>query len=558
MTETSGDSHLGGILVVDDVPDNLRLLTGILKEQGYKARPVPNGRLALRAARNDPPDLILLDVDMPGMDGLEVCGKLKADDRTRDIPVIFVSALGNTADAVKGLRAGGIDYIVKPFRAEEILVRVQTHLSLRDLQRQLQEQNAQLQERAEDLARANAELDRAARLKDEFLASMSHELRTPLNAILGMSELLCAGVYGPLNERQVKSVRTIEDSGRHLLDLINDILDVAKIEASQEELELAPVSIEAICEASLGLIKQNALKKQLKVSSTLDSAVTVLWADERRLKQILVNLLTNAVKFTPEGGSVGLEVAGDAERGAVHFAVWDTGIGIAAEDMERLFQPFVQLDSRLSREHTGTGLGLSLVQRLTEMHGGGVSVESEVGRGSRFTVSLPWQETDQARKAKEEGPQDTEPREEPATPGSQQSAVILLAEDTESSIHTVFDYLQSKGYRVIVARNGNETVDLARSESPDLILMDIQMPGMDGLEATRRIRAGAEPAVASVPIIALTALAMPGDRERCLEAGANEYLSKPVSLRQLVNVIEVQIEKSMERNERATRGVDRG
>jgi signal transduction histidine kinase len=548
MTETSGNSHLGGILVVDDVPDNLRLLTDILKAQGYKARPVPNGRLALRAARNDPPDLILLDVDMPEMNGLEVCRQLKADGRTRDIPVIFISALGNTADVVKGLRAGGIDYIVKPFQAEEVLAHVQTHLSLRRLQRQLQERNAQLQEQAEALARANA-----ARLKDEFLASMSHELRTPLNAILGMSEVLCDGVYGPLNENQLRSVRTIEGSGRHLLDLINDILDVAKIEASKEELELAPVSVGSVCEASLGLIKQNAHKKQLKVSTVLDSAATVLRADERRLKQILVNLLTNAVKFTPEGGSIGLEVAGDAERGAVHFTVWDTGIGIAAEDMERLFQPFLQLDSRLSREHTGTGLGLSLVQRLAEMHGGGVSVESEVGKGSRFTVSLPWQETDQARKAKGESPQDTEPREEPAMPGGQPSAVILLAEDNESSVSTFFDYLQAKGYRVIVARNGNEAIDLARDGSPDLILMDVQMPGMDGLEATRRIRADADPStglrtkLADVPIIALTALAMPGDRERCLEAGVNEYLSKPVSLRQLVDVIEVQIEESMER-----------
>jgi len=552
MTETSGDPHLGGILVVDDIPDNLRLLAGILKEHGYKVRPVPSGRLALRAARNDPPDLILLDIDMPRMNGLEVCRKLKADDRTRDIPVIFISALGNTVDVVRGLRVGGIDYIVKPFQAEEVLAHVHTHLSLRSLQRQLQERNAQLQEQARDLTRTNAELGRAARLKDEFLASMSHELRTPLNAILGMSEVLCDGIYGLLNEQQLKSVRTIEESGRHLLDLINDILDVAKIEASKEELQLAPVSIKAICEASLGLIKQNALKKQLKVSSTLDSMVTVLRADERRLKQILVNLLTNAVKFTPEGGSVGLEVSGDMEREAVHFTVWDTGIGIAAEDMERLFQPFVQLNSSLSREHTGTGLGLSLVQRLTEMHGGGVLVESEVGKGSRFTVSLPWREADRVRKAEEEGSQYTEPREEPPTAGHRPSAVILLAEDNENGIYTFSEYLQVRGYRVIVARNGNEAVDLARGERPDVILMDIQMPGMDGLEATRQIRADADRVVASVPIIALTALAMFGDRERCLGAGANEYLSKPVSLRHLVDAIEVQIEESAERNEGAT------
>ena len=541
MTETSDNSHPSSVLVVDDLPDNLRLLAGILKEQGYKARPVPNGRLALRAARNDPPDLILLDVDMPGMNGLEVCRKLKADDRTRDIPVIFVSAFGNTADVVRGLNAGGIDYVGKPFQAEEILARVRTHLSLRSLQRQLAERNTQLQEQAEALVRANAELARAARLKDEFLASMSHELRTPLNAILGMSEVLCDGVYGPLNGKQLKSIRTIEESGRHLLDLINDILDVAKIEASEEELELAPVSVEVVCEASLGLIKQNAHKKQLKVSSALDSAATVLRADERRLKQILVNLLTNAVKFTPEGGSIGLEVAGDAERGAVHFTVWDTGIGIAAEDMERLFQPFVQLDSGLSREHTGTGLGLSLVQRLTEMHGGGVSLESEVGKGSRFTVSLPWREaTEVVEPAAEQRVIPGRPTEPTEVSPTDQGSLILLAEDHESNIETIADYLRVKGYRLTVARDGVEALERAREARPDLILMDIQMPRMDGLEATRRIRADTTSGVARVPIIALTALAMPGDRERCLEAGVNEYLSKPVSLRHLVDAIEAQ------------------
>jgi PAS domain S-box-containing protein len=246
-------------------------------------------------------------------------------------------------------------------------------------------------ERTADLSAANAELSRTSRIKDEFLANMSHELRTPLNAILGMSEALQEQVYGPLNEKQLKSLRSIEESGYHLLSLINDILDVSKIEAGKLKLEVGPVSVESVCQASLGLIKQDAHKKQLKISSSFDNAVTIIQADKRRLKQILVNLLSNAVKFTPEGGAIGLEVVGDAEGEAVHFTVWDTGIGILEEDMGRLFQPFVQLDSSLSRRYAGTGLGLSLVYRLADMHGGSVSLESEVGKGSRFTVSLPWQ-----------------------------------------------------------------------------------------------------------------------------------------------------------------------
>ena len=398
--------------------------------------------------------------------------------------------------------------------------------------------------RMEEAVRAaNAKLARAARLKDEFLAHMSHELRTPLNAILGLSEALQEQVYGSLNERQLRSLRTIEGSGSHLLALINDILDVAKIEAGESTLEISSVSIESVCRASLGLIKQAAHKKGLKLLSNLENAPATVQADQRRLKQILVNLLSNAVKFTPDGGAIGLEVVGDAERGAVHFTVWDTGIGIEPEDITRLFQPFVQLDSSLSREYTGTGLGLALVHHLADLHGGGVSVESKVGRGSRFTVSLPWRQGAEEQRSKGAGEiESTGQRTAPLHPRAP-APLLLLAEDNEVSINVVSDYLESWGYRVVVARNGFETIERARGERPDLILMDIQMRDLDGLEATRRLRADADPAVAAVPIIALTALAMPGDRERCLAAGANEYLSKPVSLKGLVQAIEMLLQE---------------
>jgi PAS domain S-box-containing protein len=394
-----------------------------------------------------------------------------------------------------------------------------------------------VEERTEELSRANAELARAARLKDEFLAGMSHELRTPLNAILGSAEILQKEVFGPLTEKQLKYSRNIEESGQHLLSLINDILDLSKIEAGKMEISLGPVSVGVVCEASLRIIKQVAHKKQLKISHKFDEAVTILQADERRLKQILVNLLSNAVKFTPEGGEIGLEVVGDEDQQAVHFTVWDTGIGIAPEDMRRLFQPFVQLDSSLSRQYAGTGLGLSLVSRMIELHGGGVSVESQVDRGSRFTVSLPWSQLIQSNGS----PGDGKPAEanQPAKIENLKhrdaQPRILLAEDNEDNINLFQDYLQVQGFQVVVARNGSEAIERAQGEQPDLILMDLQMPGMDGLEATRRLRANS--AFAQTPIITLTALAMPGDRERCLAAGATEYLSKPVNLGLLVKTI---------------------
>ncbi len=524
-----------------------------------------------------------------------------------------------------------------------------------------------VEERTAELSAANAELSRAARLKDEFLASMSHELRTPLNAVLGMSEALQEEIYGPLNEKQKKALTSVEESGRHLLALINDILDLSKVEAGKLHLEIGPVPVEEVCQASLRFIRQEALKKRIRISSSFDGSVTTIMADMRRLKQILVNLLSNAVKFTPEGGKIGLEVEGDDAQNAIHFTVWDTGIGIPREKMSNLFQSFVQLDSKLSRRYSGTGLGLALVRRMTEIHGGSVSLESEEGQGSRFTVSMPWKSDISAskqvspevtstaetlsdfkqaliiedsaitaeqlvrylgelnikaavhpqgnqaiRKTQEIAPDIilldillpdrpgweilAELKKEPQTkhlpviiisvleekesalslganayltkPVSRQqlqqtlaslsggsqtdtangqpsaintAPLILLAEDNEANINTLSDYLLNKGYRLIVARNGLEAINRTRDENPHLILMDIQMPEMDGLTAIRHIRA--DSGHRHTPIIALTALAMPGDKERCLEAGANDYMSKPVSLKGLIQAIEMQLKE---------------
>ncbi len=527
-------------------------------------------------------------------------------------------------------------------------------------------------ERTSELSLSNAELARAVRAKDEFLANMSHELRTPLNAVLGLSEALQEEVYGKLTEKQHFSLQTIEESGRHLLTLINDILDLAKIEAGREELLLDDVAIEFVCQASLRMIKQVAQKKNLRVIESFQMNVPSMQADERRLKQILVNLLSNAVKFTPEGGQIGLEVTTDTEHNQVYFTVWDTGIGIAPEHLERLFKPFSQIDGGLNRRHDGTGLGLSLVMRLAEMHGGSVAVASEVGQGSRFTITLPrltsvhsvtspaapatpaapasddvphWAlviedsltAADQiARYLSEMSMQSVistrgrdavnqaldikpdiilldillndisgwsilqalkadprtqhipvvvvsvidEPKQaealgavaslvkpisraqlqavittifpgHPATPSTAlvvvpETAVpeniprILLADDNETTIEMLSEYLHVHSYQVSVARNGVEAIQRTVEESPDLILMDIQMPRIDGLEAIRQIRA----MLCNTPIIALTALAMPGDEERCLKAGANAYLSKPVRLRDVVRIIEAYLDRT--------------
>ncbi|MCB0190883.1 MAG: GAF domain-containing protein [Anaerolineae bacterium] len=390
-----------------------------------------------------------------------------------------------------------------------------------------------VEERTAELSAANAELARAARLKDEFMANMSHELRTPLNAVLGMSEILRSNVYGPLNDEQLKAVHYIEEGGNHLLSLINDILDLSKIEAGKLELLLSAVSGVKVCQSSLQFVKPIMQQKDIKIVYRYDNSVELFMADERRLKQILVNLLTNAIKFSPKGSRIGLEMDGDIDQGVVHFTVWDNGIGISDEDMRRLFKPFVQADSGLTRRQEGTGLGLSLVYRLTEMHGGSVRLESKVNEGSRFTISLPWQtpdgfflSSDMQQKQTFEKSRDIRP---PQT-------TVLLAEDNENAIVPTHTYLRAQGYHVVIAKDGIEAVKLTVEMQPDIILMDVQMPGISGIEAMRQIRQNHK-ALASIPIIALTALSLPGDRQRCFDAGADEYLCKPVNLSHLATLI---------------------
>ncbi|HAI69378.1 MAG TPA: hypothetical protein DCM38_08080, partial [Gammaproteobacteria bacterium] len=266
----------------------------------------------------------------------------------------------------------------------------------RQIERELAEEHASLaqkvEERTAELSLANAELARAARLKDEFLANMSHELRTPLHAILMISEFLTDGLYGEINAKQLKAIGEIETGGRHLLSLITDILDLSTIQAGKMKLEPENIILEGVCRAGLQMVKQIALKKQVSVQFTFNGNVITLFADERALKQILVNLLNNAVKFTPSKGKVILEVQGDKINGVANINVIDTGIGIPESELDNLFKPFVQIDSGLNRHHEGTGLGLALVYKLTELQGGSVRAKSEVGKGSTFTDSLPWQE----------------------------------------------------------------------------------------------------------------------------------------------------------------------
>ncbi len=459
---------------------------------------------------------------------------------------------------------------IMPFNNHEVLVMIrditdykQATLALQELNQSLevkvtertaalQSSQAELQIINQQLGISNQELARANRLKDEFLATMSHELRTPLNAVLGMSESLLEEVFDPLTPRQIEALQTIDRSGHNLLALINDILDFTSMAAGKLTLQPALNNIGELCQICLNLTQPLAQPKDITLISTIPANLPLLEVDGQRLRQVLVNLLNNAIKFTPESGTVTLDVSIQPQtqpsplavqgNGALHdqsvpsaaesptssthwlqFSITDTGIGIAPEQLSHLFQPFTQLDGSLNRQHDGTGLGLAIVSRLIELHGGIVAVSSQLGQGSCFTVKIPLPEPVTVM---------VQPRGADASGSSRHAApLILLVEDNEANIATMMAYMEVKGYRIMVARDGLEAIATTRSSHPDLILMDIQMRGMDGLEAIRHIRE--DPQLNTIPIIAVTALTFPDDRDRCMDAGATRYVAKPVKLKAL-------------------------
>jgi signal transduction histidine kinase/ActR/RegA family two-component response regulator len=395
----------------------------------------------------------------------------------------------------------------------------------RDLERKVRERTDELEILNQKLKESNAELIRANNLKSEFLANMSHELRTPLNAIIGFSELLLE--HGPrsLGDSQREYVSDILSSGRHLLELINDILDLSKIEAGKMRLALDEFDLGQVAEEVMMILRVEASRKDIRLEAELETGARDVVADRAKLKQILTNLLSNAVKFTPPGGRVRLGAA--RRQGRLEVRVEDTGIGIRKEDQERIFAAFIQVDGSYARKYQGTGLGLTLVKRFVEMHGGTIVVESEVGKGSTFRFTLP-----QSARQVVADP-DAETAREALLPaggaeacGGRGGESILVVEDNPANLKLAREILLARGYRVLEAASGEEALDTLRYIHPDLILMDLQLPGLDGLTVTRRLKG--DPATCHIPTVALTAHVMAGDDSRALEAGCVGYIPKPI------------------------------
>ncbi|SFI20222.1 PAS domain S-box-containing protein [Tindallia magadiensis] len=388
-----------------------------------------------------------------------------------------------------------------------------------------------LAEQQEQLQLVNDQLRTALHSKDEFLANMGHELRTPLNAILGMTETLLDHVYGSLNEDQHHCLKVVEESGHHLLSLINDILDIAKIDLGKLTLDIQPFDLKKVCQSALDNIIPLAEEKKVHVSFDYDDSITLLLGDGRRIKEVLVNLLKNAVKFSHSSGRIGLVVLGINPEEKIRIEVWDMGIGINKKDIDRIFEPYQQVSSSLDRHYDGSGLGLPLSKGIIDLHQGDLSIESVPGEGSIFTLHLPWKKPLTTDPTVGTGNDETNLYYQDL----QQPIRILLAEDNAANIETFQLYLESKGFIVETALTGTEAISKAISINPALILMDVHMPELDGLEAIQHLKSKEH--TKNIPIIALTALAMPQDQEKCLTAGADYYLSKPIRLHQLYQKI---------------------
>jgi signal transduction histidine kinase len=379
------------ILIVDDTPANLQLLAQMLSEQGYKIRMAQDGTMALLSVESSPPDLILLDIMMPQLNGYEVCSKLKASSQTKDIPIIFISALNEVFDKLKAFEVGGVDYITKPFQPPEVLARVEHQLHIRRLTQQLSEQNALLQQEVHRREIAEAEVRKSLskeqelnQLKSYFVSMVSHEFRNPLTTILGFAELIIDFDQQLTSEKRQEYLRQIKESTRRMTALLNDVLTIGQAEAGKLEFNPEPLDVEEFCGH---LVEELKLGNSLQhiIAFSRPSQLTKGCMDKNLLRQILTNLLSNAIKYSSEGSTITFDLV--CQDGEAIFHIKDEGIGISLEDQQRLFESF-QRGSNVGKI-SGTGLGLTIVKKAVDLHGGQIAVKSEVGVGTTFSVAIP-------------------------------------------------------------------------------------------------------------------------------------------------------------------------
>ncbi|MEC4983290.1 MAG: response regulator [Oscillatoria sp. PMC 1068.18] len=565
------------ILIVDDSPSNIAVLFDFLQLAGYQVRVAQDGQSALELLESELPDLILLDVMMPGINGFETCSRLKENPACQEIPVIFLTALGDLQDKVTGFEVGGVDYITKPLQVEEILVRVKTHLKIKHLQTKITQKNQQLeteiqrrlrvetnlreaqsnleekvQQRTSELQNINYLLSRkifelqqtklalqqalvaaeaASAAKSQFLSNISHELRTPLNAILGFSQILVQDEN--LTKKQLEYLGIINNSSEHLLKLINDIISITKIKNNQIVIQENSFNLWEFTLHIIKMMQIPANSKNLELNYEFDENLPkYVQTDESKLRQVLVNLLDNAIKFT-DSGTITLRV--NVEERALernhtflrlkkHFLVFqveDTGLGISLDKKESLFEPFVQ--TRTNRQPSeGTGLGLSIAREFIKFMQGEIQVQSELGKGSLFTVNIPLK----LARAIDVETKNWSKKQAIALQPNQPDYRILVVDDLPEHRQLVLEILEPLGFNIKLAESGQKALEHWRIWQPNLLLLDLQMPVMDGYQVVEEIKSN--PSEQQPIIIALTANVLPVNKQNALAAGCDDFINKPL------------------------------